>query len=598
MKKSFPYLGFASCALMILATGCMDDKYDLSDIDTTTRISVNDLVIPINLESVKLDDVIELGDDENVKVVTDANGNKVYAIWQDGDINSDPITIKEIHISPEEIDDSHVGVNKVGNGSAGSASVRYAMDKMSSVFAFRSSDVDESVKSVSDLRTVNPAELEVKLVIPSSIAVSKVELENVEIIFPKNLYFDGQPAKSNIGTYNPQTGIVTIASHTATSNIVPVTLQANDFRFADGELSINTTTRELLYTGLMGTTDNGHLTITSSGATPPANFDLAAQYDQSAFYVKNFSGEILYDVENTDIEPIDLDDLPDFLQDRNTNVILSNPQIYIGALNSTADYHAECSASILLDSEFYSGATNQSSSPTFIIGYDKGVTTYNVALSPEGTALKPIEEYSNNLTKYSYPELKNMLSAGETADGLPHIINLTLDNPHFFGNVINFPVEAPGVPTSDYEIQGLKAYYTFYAPLAFDAETNIIYNKVNNNWNSEELEYLEVTKMQIEADAVSSIPAEVALTIYPIDKDEKHLGRANQLLLPAFASEKVVLTIEAESEDKPIRNIHGLDYRAIVRQLTEGAGESLSPDQTLELKNIRIKASGYYTKEF
>ena len=104
--------------------------------------------------------------------------------------------------------------------------------------------------------------------------------------------------------------------------------------------------------------------------------------------------------------------------------------------------------------------------------------------------------------------------------------------------------------------------------------------------------------MQIEADAVSSIPAEVALTIYPIDKDENHLGRANQLLLPAFASEKVVLTIEAESEDKPIRNIHGLDYRAIVRQLTEGAGESLSPDQTLELKNIRIKASGYYTKEF
>lgn len=32
-------------------TSCVDDKYDLSDIDTTARIQVDNLTIPVNVDA-------------------------------------------------------------------------------------------------------------------------------------------------------------------------------------------------------------------------------------------------------------------------------------------------------------------------------------------------------------------------------------------------------------------------------------------------------------------------------------------------------------------------------------------------------------------
>lgn len=36
----------------VVTTGCVDDSYDLSDIDTTTRIEVKDLTIPVNIDAI------------------------------------------------------------------------------------------------------------------------------------------------------------------------------------------------------------------------------------------------------------------------------------------------------------------------------------------------------------------------------------------------------------------------------------------------------------------------------------------------------------------------------------------------------------------
>ncbi len=51
MKSKFLCCAAAASAVVGL-TGCVDDKYDLSDIDTTTRIQVNDLVLPVNIDAV------------------------------------------------------------------------------------------------------------------------------------------------------------------------------------------------------------------------------------------------------------------------------------------------------------------------------------------------------------------------------------------------------------------------------------------------------------------------------------------------------------------------------------------------------------------
>lgn len=75
--------GFISLVIALSLTGCVDDKYDLKDIDTTSRVTVNNLTVPVNLESIKLDNVIDMDDNENIKTLTDANGNKYYALQEE-----------------------------------------------------------------------------------------------------------------------------------------------------------------------------------------------------------------------------------------------------------------------------------------------------------------------------------------------------------------------------------------------------------------------------------------------------------------------------------------------------------------------------------
>lgn len=606
MNKFYLNVGLTACGALLLLSGCMDDKYDLSDIDTTTRIRVNNLVVPLNLDAIKLDDVIDLGDNKNVKEVTDPEGRKVYAITQTGTIDSDPITIAEILISPDDMEPSEVKLKMLETIPGVESSVKYKMENMESTFNFTSTGVDESVKSIKAIETVKNIDMTVSLIVPSNIKLSKIDLEDVEICFPRNLYnVDGSTVQAKVGNtvvgdYDPSTGIVQIKSYTATNtNKIDIDLICNKLMPDSRDLTINSY-RDLHFTGEMGVTDNGHVVLSSSAASGlPEEFDIRSEYALTAFNIKNFSGDIDYIVDGVDIDPIDLDDLPDFLDNDQNNVIMANPQIYLGATNTAAKYQAEGSATIAMKSEFNSGLTNSTVSPEFVIGCNKGPVVYNIVLSPAGNDLKPLADYSENLTKYQFTGLKYILSAGnDKPAGIPKTIDLSLDNPHFYGNVVRFPIEAPGLKKSEYEIPGITGDYEFFAPLAFDVNTNIIYSKVNNDWDSEDLKDLAVTRLKLDALAKSNLPAEVALTIYPINENEEHLGRSQELLLPALASEKISLVIEAESEDNPIMGIHGLDYRAIVRQLEKGAGEALSPDQTLELTDIRITVSGYYTKEF
>lgn len=44
----------AAMASLMLLSACVDDSYDLSDIDTSMEVKVNDLVIPVNLGTVTL----------------------------------------------------------------------------------------------------------------------------------------------------------------------------------------------------------------------------------------------------------------------------------------------------------------------------------------------------------------------------------------------------------------------------------------------------------------------------------------------------------------------------------------------------------------
>ena len=55
----------------LLLSGCIDDDYDLSDIDGTVELQVKDLTIPMNLDDIKLTNNIEIRENGQIKIVDD-----------------------------------------------------------------------------------------------------------------------------------------------------------------------------------------------------------------------------------------------------------------------------------------------------------------------------------------------------------------------------------------------------------------------------------------------------------------------------------------------------------------------------------------------
>ena len=62
-KKLFILLAAAGT----MTVSCVDNNYKLSDLDTTVGVSVNNLTIPLNVDSLLLDQVLDLDEDGKVK---------------------------------------------------------------------------------------------------------------------------------------------------------------------------------------------------------------------------------------------------------------------------------------------------------------------------------------------------------------------------------------------------------------------------------------------------------------------------------------------------------------------------------------------------
>lgn len=58
-----------SAAAAVMLTACVDDDYDLSNLDTTVKVNVNELIIPVNIDEVLLSDILKLDQDDHVEIV-------------------------------------------------------------------------------------------------------------------------------------------------------------------------------------------------------------------------------------------------------------------------------------------------------------------------------------------------------------------------------------------------------------------------------------------------------------------------------------------------------------------------------------------------
>lgn len=629
MTKSYLWASALPLVACTFLSGCIDNNYDLSDIDTTSKIAVKDLVIPVNLEPVKLNSIIKIDTDGDGAIVEEdytgplpeLQGKKVYVFRHSGTFNSDPIHINSFHVnSPGDLTPTEVEISiaqalsnrKRVPGFPTLDPIKYDIKHVDKTFTYHIENIDAKVESVSSISTPEVL-FTTTLTIPANVMsdIDEIQIDNLRMYFPKGLtlksgasaevLIDGKPG---YGTYDPSTGEVKMSKYTVKgTDKWTLALRAQNIDVADTGATLSNHTFD--YTGHI-IVDGGVLYIVpAEGKIPATNFFITNSYSLTSFDIEDFSGKINYTIDDFDFDDVTLNDIPDFLDQPDTRIRIANPQLYLSFYNTCAQYNLGGHAGLAITPvrKGVSGTT-YTMDDTIIIGADPNTNPYKYAISPEGTSLTPVAEYAN-AEKLLFTDFGDVLYG----DGIPSALKVDFNHPAVDGTAKNFPLRLPNASAGEGDIPPVHGSYEFRAPLALSDGSVIGYSGTSDDWDSEELEDLHIQYLEVSADATSTIPLNVELSaqlLKTINGESVAIGYCHPVVLPAMTPDspiKILITYkqdpsaddlkDASQESQWLSGIDGIKYW-VTATSTDGQVAPLSPDQTITLKNLKAKVNGYY----
>lgn len=556
----------AGCAmaLALMTTGCIDSDYDLSDINTDASISVNNLTLPVNIDKITLDNILDLDSTSKIKVV-----DNEYAFVSDGSFTSDVIRIPQVVAQPSGIQPSKATLPLTSSGNSRTITV----PELSSSFIYTDSSVSESIMSISEAAVTFSLRLQFSL--PSLAGKgAQLSLTNLKVNLPK-----GWIPAPEAGTYNASESTLSISGvtgkddHTVSADIAITRIKVTD------NFSFNPTTHTITLADNFGIAEAGITITSSSPATLPAQAELTLDYLASPLTVTAFSGEINYKYSGLDVESITLSDLPSLLTQPGTNIKIANPQLYLNVENPLYKYSLKGRTDLRLTSVWSSGEATVHSldQGSFTIGSNQ----FNpYCLSP----IRPASFYKgyDGASYVAFSSLSDVLSG----DGLPAKIDISLADAEIFTQpVAMLPL---GV-----DLGCVKGDYTIFAPLALNAGSTILYSHTETGWNDEDVDAITITQLKVTANITTDLPANIHIVAFPLDK-EGHVIPGTEItgadISGPSTDKPIVITLTGE-----IKHLDGVEIQAVATA-TDGR-TPLSPQQSIILSNIRATVSGNYTKK-
>lgn len=582
MSHKFLALAGASCLLL---TGCIDDNYDLNDIDTTTEVKVDNLTLPINIDKMKLDDVFSIDDNSNIKIV-EVDGERVYALSQTGTFQSDPIRINSIHIDAPVITPTVSTLTLPYNSSKRAPIAEIAIPESETDFTYFTTGVDKAIYGMDAVYTRNTS-LSISATL-DNVDISAVEFKDLKFQLPMNMVV------SNVshGSYDPESGIWTIPQYKSSNGReleISLDIDKMDLTVTNPTLTFDRVQGSVQIDGILGL-NSGTLNL-DLGIAHPHDLSIKIEYALTDIFVTGVSGNIEYTVEGIDIDPVSIGDLPDFLKGEGTNIKVANPQLYLGLNNPVGDQKMVYNSGLKLTSIRDNGMPDQTFVPDnnarIEVGYNNGINgPYNFQLAPEQVAAPA--EFSQNMRFVKFSSLSDLLSVPE-ADASKATLPQS----------IKIEVVAPGLPSQPADnfplgrdLQPVKGKYELLAPLGFKEGSIVVYEDTQDGWSDDTLKDLTITTMTITAAVDNDAPVGVQLESYAINTDGVKVGDiVSNVLEPNKKDQPLTITSHGE-----IKDLDGIHIRAIMKSGNDQ--KPLSPEQTVTFKNVRVTVSGYYTTDF
>ena len=566
MKKRLTNKTF-SCAFVLLSScmlSCVDSEYDLSkDLDMTVTVGGENLTIPAsNTKNITLEKIFDLNEESTVKA--DADGN--YALSQTGKGSNTRVSIEEITIKSSEIalQSARTELNYMMSPSGTlEATVN---DKTS--FSIDKRNITTDVTELYSSDVIMPASLRMSIEGSNSLTLKK----GFQIEFPDYMTITTTDQRVKI-TGSVLTFIQDINVSQNSALYIPIQVTRIDF--------------ESMGTG-KGLVAPGHLVIaddinisgtstTTGGSAIQMIMDTEIKIDE--IQLTQVTAKVNPEI-NVSIDPITINNLPDFLKDEQVRIDMTDPKIYLTVSNTSP---VEVNFSGVLKS--YKGGKLLASVP---VGQSPNLITipgnqpdeYIICLHRlnnhvEGADASVTVENLNDLIETIPDEIRMDNIEAKASDKRCTIV---------LGSTYNVK--------TDYEIN---------APLQFNEGTNIVYSDVIDNWNKD-VKDLSVKEVVITMDAQNSIPLTMNMEVKAINKNGTVLNSistevSSQIAAGTMENTKVTpLKITLKSTDaNAFKELDGLKYEVSATSSAETSGKVLNKNQYLRLENMTIKIKGGVT---
>lgn len=566
MKKRLTNKTF-SCAFVLLSScmlSCVDSEYDLSkDLDMTVTVGGENLTIPAsNTKNITLEKIFDLNEESTVKA--DADGN--YALSQTGKGSNTRVSIEEITIKSSEIalQSARTELNYMMSPSGTlEATVN---DKTS--FSIDKRNITTDVTKLYSSDVIMPASLRMNIEGSNSLTLKK----GFQIEFPDYMTITTTDQRVKI-TGSVLTFIQDINVSQNSALYIPIQVTRIDF--------------ESMGTG-KGLVAPGHLVIaddinisgtstTTGGSAIQMIMDTEIKIDE--IQLTQVTAKVNPEI-NVSIDPITINNLPDFLKDEQVRIDMTDPKIYLTVSNTSP---VEVNFSGVLKS--YKGGKLLASVP---VGQSPNLITipgnqpdeYIICLHRlnnhvEGADASVTVENLNDLIETIPDEIRMDNIEAKASDKRCTIV---------LGSTYNVK--------TDYEIN---------APLQFNEGTNIVYSDVIDNWNKD-VKDLSVKEVVITMDAQNSIPLTMNMEVKAINKNGTVLNSistevSSQIAAGTMENAKVTpLKITLKSTDaNAFKELDGLKYEVSATSSAETSGKVLNKNQYLRLENMTIKIKGGVT---
>lgn len=577
MKKLsavFPSVVWAVSCLML--TGCIDDNYDLSDIDTTVKVPVDNLVIPVNIDEVHLKNIMELSDGSVVKVI-----DGQYTMQYDGTFESSPIEIDPITMDAPNLSKSYSNIPTTGAAAILEqlGEIELPLPACGVSYTYNRTDVSPEIESLTDIGSVFTIKLNIGFENGNSY-LSEVMFKDLKFQLPKGLTM-----ASGEGQYDPETGVYTVADGKSNWQIQrEVRFSACALNLAKAGIVFDNNV--LSYSDKISILGGKVLikreNLTVSPDRLPASIRFFHDVDLSNINVDWASGRIHYAIDDFEVPDVEITGLPDILSQDQTNIILGNPQIYLKLNNPVGIYNMWARTGLAITP--WRGQT--ASAPCRLDDGSMVIPTTSMALDEITYCLAP-ENPGKYPEGYASPTFEKFtaLSGVLSGAGLPDRLHVNLENPEIPSQMVNrLPIGRV--------IGTVRGAYLLNAPLNLKVGSSIVYTDEVDGWSSEDLDAVTITTLEVTAKVNTDIPLKVNCTGYPIDKNGKQINNVviEGAEINANAKDQVI-TIRITGE---IRNLDGIVFTA---RVDAENGDTLNENMTISLKEIRPRVSGYYQKE-